>query len=193
LLLIRKKKKKQSQGRKSKKKNSDDAIIVDFPSAFLSEPEPDPDSLFADIVGNMSAPLITTSICAAAAAAAARRSSSSTLTRIAAFATSATATATTPNLGFHRSGGQRRCFAAHGRDASPLRRTTTNDIVGGRSTIGVFTPITASLWIERLQREEGATLPPKPAEGPLPPSASAVAVFYSFTSDAQLRELYRNP
>ena len=92
----------------------------------------------------------------------------------------------------------RRCFSHNNNHDNnkppPLRRNTTNDIVGGRSTIGVFTPITAGLWIERLRREEGATLPPKAADGPpLPPSASAVAVAYDFTRDAQLRELYRNP
>ena len=82
---------------------------------------------------------------------------------------------------------------AQAQSSGASEETTTNDIVGGRSTIGVFTPITASLWIERLRREEGATLPPKPAEGPLPPSASAVVKLYNFTTDAQLRELYRNP
>lgn len=58
----------------------------------------------------------------------------------------------------------RRSFAP---DRQPLVRRTMTDVVE-RSTIGVFTPFTASLWIERLQREAGATLPPKPAEGPLP-------------------------
>ena len=139
----------------------------------------------------MRSPLVAR-ICAAAAA---RRSpaSSSSWGRIAALAAAASSpsTPTTPLALLQNKNLLRRSFA---RDRDPpLRRNTANDIVGGRSTIGVFTPITASLWIERLKREEGASLPPKPAEGPLPPSASAVAVSYNFTEDAQLRELYRNP
>ena len=172
--------------------------------SFLS---PDFESLSEEIMSGGS-PL---AICAAAAVAATRRGSgpfSSSVRRIATLAAVSTSTPTSLALlqpgddktrkplshrhhHHHHRGQQRRCFA-NDRDP-PLRRTTTNDIVGGRSTIGVFTPITASLWIERLQREEGATLPPRAAEGPLPPSASAVAVTYNFTTDVQLRELYRNP
>ena len=140
------------------------------------------------LLSDMSLSLVATTLCTAAMA----RRSSASWGRIAALTAAASPLA--PTLALLQSNDKhlhRRCFA-HDRDP-PLRRTTTNDIVGGRSTIGVFTPITAALWIARIQRSEGATLPPKPAEGPLPPSASAVTVSYNFTTDAQLRELYRNP
>ena len=123
----------------------------------------------------MSLPLVKT-LCAAAAARRSPASSSWGRGAAAALAASpSTPTTLALPLGSNdhlprvlRHLGGRRCFSQD--RGLPLRRTTTNDIVGGRSTIGVFTPITASLWIERLRREEGATLPPKPAEGPLPPS-----------------------
>ena len=162
-------------------------------SLLPSDSDSDPLSL-----SGMSLPLVATTLCAAAATAARRSPASSPWGRVAALAAASSSTPSVVllqnNDHLHRHTnhfGNRRCFA-HDREP-PLRRTATNDIVGGRTTIGVFTPITASLWIERLQREEGATLPPKPAEGPLPPSASAIAVKYNFTTDAQLRELYRNP
>ena len=157
-----------------------------------------PESFDSDPLPDMSLPLVKT-LCAAAAARRSPASSSWGRGAAAALAASpSTPTTLALPLGSNdhlprvlRHLGGRRCFSQD--RGLPLRRTTTNDIVGGRSTIGVFTPITASLWIERLRREEGATLPPKPAEGPLPPSASAVVKLYNFTTDAQLRELYRNP
>ena len=59
------------------------------------------------------------------------------------------------------------------------------------ATIGVFTPVTAQLWIARLQRDVNATEPARPRAGPVAPAP--LAVRYPFSTDAVLRELYVNP
>ena len=78
----------------------------------------------------------------------------------------------------------------HPHPPHPVPRTAS-ELAAGRAAIGVFTPVTASLWIARLQREAEATLPPAPRTGPVPPAP--LDVRYPFSTSPQLRELYRNP
>ena len=61
---------------------------------------------------------------------------------------------------------------------------TASELDAGRAAIGVFTPVTASLWIARLQREAEATLPPAPRTGPVPPAPLDV-----HTDDSPLGEV----
>lgn len=81
--------------------------------------------------------------------------------------------------------------AHHHPPPPPVPRTAAADVDAGRAAIGVFTPVTASLWIARLQREADATRPPAPRPGPVAPCP--LDVRYPFSSSPQLRELYRNP
>ena len=71
-----------------------------------------------------------------------------------------------------------------------MSSSTAQSVTSDRPIVGAYTPVTKSLWRERL-RARGSTVPSKGLPNPVDKAPVFTSVSYDFSSDAELLEMVR--